>query len=168
MLRAAGMIDSMVLRRAREEECHALSDLAFRSKAYWGYSAEFMEACRAELWISAMDMASPDCHYVVAESRGEILGYYALRQLSAEEQELEALFVDPEHIGQGVGGKLIEHAKSHAEEAGARFLRAQGDPNAADFYRAAGGIQVGERESDSVPGRYLPEFRIRLGGGNAG
>lgn len=156
------MIDDIVIRIAKEEECSTLSDLAFRSKAFWGYSAEFMEACRAELSISATDIASPDGHYVIAESKSEILGYYALQQLTAEEHELEALFVDPEHIGQGVGRKLIEHAKNHAQQDGARFLLIQGDPNATDFYRAAGGIQVGERESDSIRGRYLPEFRIPL------
>lgn len=160
------MIDDIVIRIAREEECSTLSDLAFRSKAFWRYSADFMEACRAELSISAVDIASPDCHYVIAESKGEILGYYALRKISAEEYELEALFVDPERIGQGVGRKLMEHAKNHAQEDGARFLLVQGDPNATGFYRAAGGIQVGERESGSIPGRHLPEFRILLGDEN--
>ena len=38
----------------------------------------------------------------------------------------------------------------------------QGDPNAADFYRAAGAVQVGERASASVPGRVLPLFELAL------
>ena len=126
-----------------------------------------MEACRAELSVSAMDIASRVCQYFVAESRGDVLGYYALRRLSPEKHELEALFVDPQSIGQGVGRKLIEHAKRYAQTDGARFLLIQGDPNATDFYRAAGAVQVGERESESIPGRYLPEFTISLGGKNA-
>lgn len=161
-----GMTDDIAIRIAKEEEHYALSNLTFRSKAFWGYSAEFMEACRAELSVSIKDIASTDCHYFVAESKGEILGYYALKRLSAEEHELEALFVDPQSIGQGVGRKLIEHAKRYAQKDGARFLLIQGDPNATDFYRAAGAVQVGERESDSILGRYLPEFRISLGGEN--
>lgn len=161
------MTDGIAIRLAKEEEHYALSNLAFRSKAFWGYSAEFMEACRPELWVSVMDIASPDSYYFVAESKGEILGYYALQRLSREEHELEALFVDPQSIGQGVGKKLIEHAKRYAQKDGARFLLIQGDLNATDFYHAAGAVQVGERESDSIPGRYLPEFRISLGDENA-
>jgi hypothetical protein len=34
------------------------------------------------------------------------------------------------------------------------------------FYRAAGGVIKGTRESGSIGGRYLPVFEIRLIGGN--
>jgi N-acetylglutamate synthase-like GNAT family acetyltransferase len=156
------MTDDLTIRPARSQERGILSDLAFRSKASWGYSPEFMEACRAELSISEEDIARPDRHYVLAETNRETLGYYALERLSTDEYELEALFVEPQHIGHGVGKRLMQHAKLHARGAGARSLLIQGDPNAADFYRAAGGVQIGERESDSIPGRYLPEFRIPL------
>lgn len=148
------MTIDIVVRSAKEEERHILGDFAFRSKAFWGYSPEFMEACRAELWISDKDIASPNRHYVLAEAKGEIIGYYALERLSADEYELEALFVEPQHIGRGVGRRLIEHAKGHVRKDGARYLLIQGDPNATDFYHAAGGVQIGERESDSIPGRY--------------
>lgn len=156
------MADEIRLRVAREDECRALSDLAFRSKAFWGYSRDFMEACRAELKVLAEDIANTDRHYVLAKSKGAILGYYAPERLSVDEYELEALFVEPDWIGQGIGRRLIEHAKAQAWQGGAHCLIIQGDPNAADFYRAAGGVQVGERESGSIPGRYLPVFRIEL------
>jgi hypothetical protein len=32
-----------MIRPARHDEASLLTDLAFRSKAYWGYSEEFME-----------------------------------------------------------------------------------------------------------------------------
>lgn len=160
------MTESIAIRPARSEESQLLSELAFRSKAYWGYSPEFMAACRAELSVSEADIASPRRHYVLAESDGNILGYYALERLSAIEYELEALFVEPQHIGQGIGRQLIEHAKSYARGIGARSLLIQGDPNAERFYIAAGGCRIGERESGSIPGRCLPEFRIVLEAGN--
>lgn len=156
------MTNDIVIRSARTDERDTLSDLAFRSKAFWGYSPEFMEACRAELSISDKDMVSTSRSYVVAEAKDEILGYYALENLSPDKYELEALFVAPQHIGQGIGRRLIEHAMHRAREGGARFLLIQGDPNAADFYRAVGGIEIGERESDSIPGRFLPVFRVSL------
>ena len=46
------------IRRAKLNECEQLSDLAFHSKAYWGYSDEFMAACRAELIYSVDDIQS--------------------------------------------------------------------------------------------------------------
>jgi len=162
------MTNDIVIRTAKEKDRYILSDLAFRSKAFWGYSPEFMEACRAELSISDKDITNPNRHYVLAESKGMILGFYAVERLSADEYELEALFVEPDHIGRGVGRRLIEHAKGYARKGGARSLLIQGDPNAADFYRAGGGVQIGERESDSIPGRYLPEFRISLEGSRRG
>ncbi|NER78055.1 MAG: GNAT family N-acetyltransferase [Leptolyngbya sp. SIO1D8] len=156
------MTEDISIRLAEPYENQLLSELAFRSKGYWGYSPEFMEACRAELSMSEADISSPHIRYFLAELEGKIVGYYAVECLSTDEYELEALFVEPEHIGQDIGRKLIDHAKSYARSYGAQSLLIQGDPNAAKFYRAAGGIQVGERESDSIPDRYLPEFRIFL------
>lgn len=153
---------SIMIRNAKPDEAAALSDLAMRSKAYWGYSVEFMEACREELSVSPGNIEKSKFHYVVAERQGEIVGYYALERLSATAFELEALFVEPAHIGSGVGRALITHAKRHAAGAGGRTLIIQGDPNAARFYRAAGGVLTGERESASIPGRFLPTFEIRL------
>ncbi|MCC5886784.1 MAG: GNAT family N-acetyltransferase [Gammaproteobacteria bacterium] len=156
------MTETIVLRPAQVEQASLLSELALRSKAHWGYSSAFMQACRVELEVSASDICDPARRYVTAEADGLVAGYYALEQLSPDECELEALFVEPRHIGRGVGRQLIEHAKSEARRWGARTLVIQGDPNAVTFYLAAGGVAVGERESDSIPGRYLPVFRIEL------
>ncbi len=157
------MTHDLVIRPAREREALVLGELAFRSKAYWGYSPEFMEACREELEVAQGDIAEPDSVFRLAECEGAIAGYYALVRLAAHDYELDALFVEPEWIGRGIGRALIEHAKVSARDLGAGSLLIQGDPNAASFYRAAGAVQVGERESDSIPGRMLPEFRIPLG-----
>jgi hypothetical protein len=43
------MIMNLVIREAVSSEAALLSALAMRSKAYWGYSSDFMEKCRAEL-----------------------------------------------------------------------------------------------------------------------
>jgi N-acetylglutamate synthase-like GNAT family acetyltransferase len=156
------MTGEPVIRAARESEALALGELAFRSKAHWGYSPEFMEACIEELSVAEEDIAAPDALFRLAECEGEIAGYYALVRLSQDEYELDALFVEPQWIGRGIGRALIEHAKKSARQLGVRSLLIQGDPNAERFYLAAGAVQVGERESESVPGRMLPEFRIML------
>ncbi len=156
------MAKKITIRKARPGEGQLLSEVAFRSKSHWGYSREFMAACRAELTVSKSDISNPARYYVVAQLNETIIGYYALERLPSDECELEALFVEPNYTGQGVGRSLIEHAKSHARRLGAASMRIQGDPNAMAFYLAAGGIQIGERESESIPGRYLPVFSVAL------
>ena len=42
-----------MIRRANVSEVESLSDIAYRSKAHWGYTREFMDACRDELTLSA-------------------------------------------------------------------------------------------------------------------
>ena len=151
---------TLTIRPAALPEASTLTELALRSKAYWGYSAEFMAACRDELTYSADDLRRGS--FFVAEQAGALLGFYALARHSTAEVELEALFVEPAYIGQGVGRALIEHAKAMAKAWGAEVMIVQGDPNARDFYLAAGGELTGERESASIPGRYLPTFSIWL------
>ena len=153
-------MEAVVIRKARPAEAPLLSQLAFRSKSFWGYSPKFMESCRAELTVDAsrIDSGNHDCR--VAVSGTAILGFYTLERLNHGAYELEALFVDPGHIGTGVGRMLIEHAIEALSGHGASRLIIQGDPNARRFYIAAGARQVGTRESQSIPGRQLPLFEI--------
>ena len=120
---------SLVIRKVKENETSSLSNLAIRSKTYWGYSAEFMLACETELLITKNKFESDKFLYMVAESKGEQLGYYALEKISESEVELEALFVDPVHIGSGIGRALLIHAKKVAAKMGGVTLIIQGDPN---------------------------------------
>lgn len=156
------MPNSLVHREALPHEARQLSDLALRSKAYWGYSQEFMDSCRAELTVDSTRIGSDGYHCVVAVERDVIVGFYALEHLFDDEYELVALFVEPARIGTGIGRSLIQHAIETVSQRGAARLIIQGDPNATGFYLAAGGREIGNRESDSIPGRYLPLFEIQI------
>ena len=142
-----------------------LSELAMRSKAHWGYSPAFMDACRAELTYSAAEIGDARRRFAVAERSGTPVGFYALGKASMGSVELEALFVEPGHIRTGVGRALLRHAGAAAVSQGARVLVIQGDPHAAAFYEAAGAVRIGERESTSIPGRLLPLYSLSLGFG---
>ena len=146
------------IRLARPEEADLLSALAKRSKAYWGYPDEFMAACQAELTYTPEQIDAPQYTFCMCTTGG----FHALLQLTADTVELEALFVEPQHIGSGFGRKLIEHAQDHARQLGASSLVIQGDPNAEKFYLAAGAVHSGSRESNSIAGRQLPVFTISL------
>ena len=136
-------------------ESAELSRLAMRSKAHWGYSNEFMNSCRDELTYGANEIADGGVEFAVADVNGKIAGFYALRRLSPAEFDLEALFVDPGNIGEGYGALLLNHALSVVQKKGGEQLQIQSDPNAEEFYAAAGARQLGIRESGSIPGRYL-------------
>lgn len=152
-----------VLRPALAEEAPILSQLAFASKASWGYSEAFMANCRDELTYTAEQIRSSTFEFVVTVSEdGKITGFYALERISATVMEVEALFVAPAFLGRGHGRALMEHAKARARNQGVTSLVIQGDPNAARFYAAAGGVETGTRPSASIPGRTLPIFVIAL------
>jgi GNAT superfamily N-acetyltransferase len=85
-----------------------------------------------------------------------------LEQTSADIAELDALFIEPEYIGKGIGRMLIEHAKEQAERLGVVKIVIQGDPNAEPFYIAIGALPCGTRESGSISGRQLPLFILEL------
>ena len=75
------------IRPAEPGDAPALTELALRAKASWGYSAEFMEACRAELTMTPQKMAA--WRVWVAELEGRPAGMIALG-LDGEAAELEA------------------------------------------------------------------------------
>ena len=159
-VREAPAVEEVVLRIAQPDEASRISDLAFRSKAHWGYSQEFMDACRAELTYTSQAIARGD--FVVADVGGRIVAFYALVPLSTDEIELDAMFVDPEQIGKGHGRKLIARAIRTAVQRRAKRLVIQADPNAEAFYLSMGARRIGTRASASIAGRQLPLLVIDL------
>lgn len=146
----------MEIRDALEDDRSALWALAKRSKAAWGYSEEFMAACAEELRPRDLSMAG------VCVSGGTPVGFYTLELDERDQLELGHLFVDPACWGQGVGGRLMLHARSKARALDFRHIVIQGDPHARGFYQRCGAVLTGERESGSIPGRMLPVFVLRL------
>ena len=148
------------IRQALPSEVEHLSELAFRSKSYWGYSDRFMQACLKELTIDKCYIENNPT-FVMDAARNTV-GFYALEYISAAEVELSFLFVEPDFIGKGYGRKLMMHAQEEARHLGYNKMIIEGDPNAERFYRSAGGSVVGTRKSTSIPNRELPVFCINL------
>lgn len=156
------MPDLITIRDAVPREAANLSALALRSKAHWGYSSEFIQSCKRELTYRPRQIADDKFRFVVATLDSLIVGFYALETISSRQFELGALFVDPEHIGAGVGRKLMEHALNSVAARSGESVLIQGDPNAEAFYLAAGAKLIGTRESGSISGRHLPLFEILI------
>lgn len=150
------------IRRAGESEARLLSELALRSKAHWGYTAEFIAACREELSVSSEAIRSG--LVFVASLDEEIRGFYTLEVQADREAELGHLFVEPTHMGKGYGKALLEHAVEVARGMGLDRLVIQGDPHARGFYESCGARHVCDRASASIPDRELPVFELSLVG----
>lgn len=151
------------LRPADPGEAAALSALALRSKAVWGYDAAFLEACRAELTLDAGTIAAGGV--TVAERNGRTVG---LSRLAAgpgpggATAEVLLLFVEPDLLRGGVGRALFEVMEREARRLGAARIMASVDPGAEGFYRRMGMSRVGTEPSGSIPGRVLPRLEKSL------
>ncbi|MEE8259231.1 MAG: GNAT family N-acetyltransferase [Sphingomonadales bacterium] len=138
----------------------AVSSTALISKAYWGYSQEFMEKCREELTFGETFFKT---HIVKGVFVGKTLaGFYAFKTQSKKKGELAALFVLPEFIGKGAGRALVGDCLNLARILGVETIAVESDPFAKPFYSHFGWSQVGEVPSDSIPGRSLPLMELRL------
>jgi GrpB-like predicted nucleotidyltransferase (UPF0157 family)/GNAT superfamily N-acetyltransferase len=151
---------TIAIRSADPAECRALSDLALRSKAHWGYDERFLAACRAELTVEPDDVQR--LRVTVADDAGEILGFYALGG-GPPEGELSFLFVEPARIGSGVGRMLWEDCLASAARVGLSRIRIESDPFAEGFYVAMGAMRVGDAPSQSIPDRSVPLLSFDMG-----
>jgi N-acetylglutamate synthase-like GNAT family acetyltransferase len=151
----------MIVRAARADEAEQLTRLALRSKASWGYDAEFMQACARVLTITPERIERE--LFFVLERDGQVVGLVALAQVGADEVELADMFVEPEEKRRGLGRRLFEHALHVARERGWRRMWILSDPFAEGFYVSMGAQRVGEAPSDAgIPGRTLPLLAFDL------
>ena len=148
-------MDSAAIRPATAQDARALTDLALRSKAHWGYDAEFLELCREDLTVTDAHIATRDLG--VAVDGGRVLGFFMLGDSG---DVLDMLFVEPGAIGRGVGRMLLAEAVRVARGRGIRALLIDSDPFAEGFYLAAGARRIGEVASQSIPGRTLPQLEL--------
>lgn len=106
--------------------------------------------------LVAQELAKPTVSWWVLESGSEVpLGF-----LGFANDAIEALFIDPNHVGAGAGKLLVAHAQSLA---GGRALVVEVNEQneaAAGFY-AAQGFVVFDRSPTDSGGRPFPLLRMR-------
>jgi hypothetical protein len=88
----------MNLRPAVAEDCDALTALALRAKAHWGYAQAELEKWRQLLTVSCATLATQPTF--VGEVNGTVVGFYSLARRNGPWQ-LEDLWVAPEYMGRG-------------------------------------------------------------------
>jgi ribosomal protein S18 acetylase RimI-like enzyme len=152
---------TFAIRVATPEDAPALSHLAQRAKASWGYPAAWLESWRELLTIRPETLRG--AMGFVAEAGSEVLGVCVL-EARASEWSLEHLWIAPERQRQGIGRRLLQHALEAARRAGATRIGIEADPYAASFYRALGARPDGDVPAPmpGAPDRILPRFVLEL------
>ena len=146
--------------RARPADAPALTHIAHTSKRHWGYPERWIELWRDALTITPEYISAEPVF--AARVNGEPCGFYGLLH-KPDELWLEHLWVLPAHMGRGIGGALVAHAKETAFAQGASLLKIESDPNAEDFYLRRGAERIGQRISE-IEGhqRVLPLLMLHV------
>ena len=136
-----------------------LTQIALKSKAFWGYSEEQLQLWTDELTVSEkMIQEMIVCKFI---SDNQIVGFCILNQPQEKSIELEFLFVLPSFIGKGIGNQLIHHAFSQAKKAGCHQIHLVADPNAVPFYQSKG-FKIVDKKESLIFGRSLPILQKEL------
>lgn len=147
------------IRRARKEDSEALSNVAARSEAYWGYDSEYMEKFR-RIYKVTKEFITENPTFVMEEDNN-IIGFYAVLREN-DITSLEYFFIEPRYIGQGYGKILWNHLINNCKIAGIRELDIVTSPQAQDFYVKMGAVACGEVESLLKEGRIIPHLIYRV------
>lgn len=144
-----------VIRPALPAERDALEALQLRASLIWDEYRADLEASPGAIALSPF--AIDEQRVRVATVDGELAGFSEWSASSAEEWELEGLFVEPARMRGGLGTLLVDDLAGLAGERGIRSIAVVGNPNALVFYERAGFVQEG-----TVRTRFGPGIRMRL------
>ena len=147
----------MEYRKAVKEDSESLSKLAYKSKAYWGYSESFMKQCKKDLTVTE-DYIEEQPVFLL-EYNNRIIAFYSF---SLTNNKLEAMFIDPDYIGKGVGKIMWTHLMNKAKELGINEFTLDSEPKAEGFYLKMGAIKMGYSPSTVFPDRKLPRMRVQV------
>lgn len=147
------------IRPASAGESFLLSEIAFRSEAYWGYDTDYMQKFRSEYQVTE-EFIRNNPTFVIEENKC-ILGFYGLL-LNHDERELEYFFIEPVNIGKGLGKKLWDHVVHTCRHLQIPQFTMVTSPQASSFYIKQGAVLIGEVESLLKKGRMIPRLSFKV------
>ncbi|QDQ02850.1 GNAT family N-acetyltransferase [Lysinibacillus fusiformis] len=149
----------MFFRRAQIGDSSILSNIAYKSKAYWGYTEDFIQKCKdTDALTVTKEYIEKNSVYLV-ESDNEIVAFYSF---DINEKKLDALFIEPDYIGKGLGKIIWEHLLNKAKELELNEFTIDSDPNAEGFYLKMGAENIGSTPSTVFPDRSLPLMKVKV------
>lgn len=147
----------VIIRRGQVQDCHLLSHLAYKSKGYWGYTEDFLQQCKEDLTVTKEYIEENPVF--VMESDNTIIAFYSF---TINDMKLDALFIDPDYIGKGLGKIIWDHLLNKAKELGISEFTLDSEPNAEGFYLKMGAKNVGSTPSTVFPDRHLPLMKVKV------
>jgi GNAT superfamily N-acetyltransferase len=151
---------SVTIRAPAPGEGLRLKEIAISSKAFWGYDRD-----KVREWADRGDFSSAQLGKLtvfVAQAGERTIGWASLEP-RGEVWWLADLWVEPDWIGRGVGGRLFRHGARHARRAGAKRLEWEAEPNAIGFYEKMGARRLRDSEQTEW-GRTLLVMGVELDG----
>ena len=128
---------NLTLRKATDGDAAAAWEIRSAAIRYAckGFYAEDLLALwtAGELTDSYAEFIAQKCHVAIAN--GRVVGSGAI---DLDDGRLDAIFVRPEMMGQGIGKRIIAHLVDIGRSSGLTELKLDATLNAAPFYRCCG------------------------------
>lgn len=150
--------NSTNIRRALPQDAPRLTQIAFAAKRHWQYPEQWIQQ-----WVDDLTITEEYINkwpVFVAELSGSICGFCALTQ-GNNDWELDHMWIDPDFIGQGLGGALHAQVIGEARSLKIDRLTTLSDPQAQGFYQKMGWRLIADIPS-SIPGRTLPQMTFEI------
>jgi N-acetylglutamate synthase-like GNAT family acetyltransferase len=141
--------DFMTIRPAAGADRGALEELQRRSSMHHPMYRAQLAAHPDAIELPAEQIAAG--HVRIAEQHGAIVGFAVLLERSGDACELDGLFVEPDRMRSGIGGRLVDDAKRLARERGATRIDVVANPQAVAFYTAVGFQPAGQAQTRFGP-----------------
>ena len=141
-----------MITKAIISDAKILTEIALKSKAYWGYSSELITSWRTDLTVTSKTIQTCTVYKFMVEDVA--IGFYVLNTPKEAVIKIEMLFVLPFFIGTGKGKKLLAHAVKKAKISNAKTVELVADPNAIPFYKSQGFLEKNKIGS-AISGRFL-------------
>ncbi len=145
-------------RSARVSEIPLLLDIQRRASEIWAAYRDDLAAHPEVITLPAAQVTRGNVR-VITDVSDRPLGFSAVMNLG-DSVELDGLFVAPEHMRRGLGGRLIADVVNRARQAGARRIEVTANPGAVPFYERQGFRHTGNAQTQFGPApRYTLELR---------
>ena len=143
------VLDRLVIRPALSDERPALEALQMRASLIWEEYREDLAAHPEDVCLT--QNAIEELRVRVAMMDGAVVGFSETVLTSEREWELEGLFVEPDAMRRGVGGRLLDDLFELARRAGVARIRVIAEPHAAAFYERNGFMREGHMQTQFGP-----------------
>jgi GNAT superfamily N-acetyltransferase len=151
--------ETLQLLAATAEHAELLSELAYRSEAYWGNDEEYMDQFRLHYNVTIKFILENPVRLL--EENHSPVGFWGL--ITTESGwELEFFYIEARLIGKGYGRKLWDSLIGECGKIGVESFEFVTSPEAEQFYLKMGAKTIGHVESLVRKGRIIPRLRYEL------